>query len=235
MGVYDVRYLVDMYYDRFTEDEIKALESEDYEIRQCDECGRLMNDGFIIDDGREYYCSEDCLHKHYTEREYLCMYYDIECDKEIDALSDDEFDNLVEERGDDGNGWAFYTEWHEIGYDLLQKINKLKAEFEEDLPQLTNKVTLEGFVSYEPFVDKFSKELVFRFALIDKDIPSYRRVETICECNDGLAERFSHLKRGMKLMLSGRFISKGKYYEPRILVSDISIEEESDERNSEKD
>lgn len=56
------------------------------EIRKCDECGKEINAGYVIDGGMEYFCSDDCLHKHYTDEEYLEMY-------------------------DDGNGDTYWTEW----------------------------------------------------------------------------------------------------------------------------
>jgi hypothetical protein len=42
--------------------------------RQCDECGLGMNSGHVISGGDQYYCSETCLHKHYTEEQYLEMH-----------------------------------------------------------------------------------------------------------------------------------------------------------------
>ena len=54
--------------------------------RECSECGKEMNEGYCIDNGLEYYCSDECLHKHYTEEEYEEMY-------------------------DDGNGDSYWTEW----------------------------------------------------------------------------------------------------------------------------
>ena len=54
--------------------------------RICSECGKKMKAGYCINNGMEYFCSEDCLHKHYSEEEYLEMY-------------------------DDGNGDSYWTEW----------------------------------------------------------------------------------------------------------------------------
>jgi len=48
--------------------------------RKCDECGKGMNEGFCINGGCEYYCTEECLHKHYTKEEYDEMYNDDEGD-----------------------------------------------------------------------------------------------------------------------------------------------------------
>lgn len=46
------------------------------EKRICSECGKEMTEGFVIDGGTEYYCSEECLHKNYTHEEYMEMYED---------------------------------------------------------------------------------------------------------------------------------------------------------------
>lgn len=43
-------------------------------MRTCSECSKLMTEGYCIDNGCEYYCSDECLHRHYTEEEYLDMY-----------------------------------------------------------------------------------------------------------------------------------------------------------------
>lgn len=37
-----------------------------------------MDSGYCIQDGLEYYCSDECLHKHYSEEDYLDMY---DCDE----------------------------------------------------------------------------------------------------------------------------------------------------------
>ena len=55
-------------------------------IRMCSECGKPMTEGFCIEDGAEYYCSEECLHKNLTEEEYENLY-------------------------DDGRGNSYYTSW----------------------------------------------------------------------------------------------------------------------------
>lgn len=49
--------------------------------RRCSECGALMFEGFCVDNGWEYYCSDECLHKHFTEEEWdeMC------CDGEGDS------------------------------------------------------------------------------------------------------------------------------------------------------
>ena len=45
-------------------------------MRMCTCCGTPMTEGFVIEGGNEYYCSERCLHKRYTPEEYNAMYDD---------------------------------------------------------------------------------------------------------------------------------------------------------------
>ena len=57
--------------------------------RTCDECGAHMVQGFVIDGGCEYYCSEDCLHKNYTPEEWEEMYGDGNTDNYWTEWEDD--------------------------------------------------------------------------------------------------------------------------------------------------
>ena len=56
-------------------------------FRVCDECGKPMIEGYVVD-GATTYCSDECLHKH---------------------LSDEEFKELY----DNGNGDTYWTTWYE--------------------------------------------------------------------------------------------------------------------------
>lgn len=42
--------------------------------RQCTECSKGMNEGYVIEGGDEYYCSDSCLHKHISPSEFLELY-----------------------------------------------------------------------------------------------------------------------------------------------------------------
>ena len=44
-------------------------------FRVCDECGKPMIAGYVID-GCDTYCSDECLHKHITDEEYKELYAD---------------------------------------------------------------------------------------------------------------------------------------------------------------
>lgn len=50
---------------------------EDYmygALQICSECGKVHDEGFCVNGGDEYYCSEECLHKHYSKEEWEEMY-----------------------------------------------------------------------------------------------------------------------------------------------------------------
>lgn len=48
-------------------------------FRVCDECGKPMIVGYVVD-GCDTYCSDECLHKHLTEEEFKELYNDGEGD-----------------------------------------------------------------------------------------------------------------------------------------------------------
>jgi gamma-glutamylcysteine synthetase len=65
------------------------MDNPDFEsARVCSECKKEMWEGFCIDGGLDYYCTEECLLKNMTWDEYLELY-------------------------DDGEGDSYYTEWEE--------------------------------------------------------------------------------------------------------------------------
>lgn len=38
--------------------------------RRCSVCGKLMREGYCYDMGQEYYCSNECLHSEFTDKEW---------------------------------------------------------------------------------------------------------------------------------------------------------------------
>ncbi|WP_304576770.1 hypothetical protein [Romboutsia ilealis] len=74
------------------------------EIRICSnpECKKIMVEGYVIENGMEYYCCEECLHTEITEEEFIELY-------------------------DDGEGDSYYTEW-DYCIHTLKAINKLVEE-----------------------------------------------------------------------------------------------------------
>ena len=65
----------------------ERLSEELDSFRICDECGRPMLEGFVVD-GCNTYCSEECLHKHIFEEDYREAY-------------------------NDGKGDTYWTTWYE--------------------------------------------------------------------------------------------------------------------------
>lgn len=42
----------------------------DRNCRRCSQCDNLMREGYCLDMGLAYYCSDDCLHTEFTEQEW---------------------------------------------------------------------------------------------------------------------------------------------------------------------
>ena len=81
-------------------------------IRICSECGTPFDDGYMIGAGFEYYCSDECLHKHYTPEQYLALYAgldesDPEEVKRAVEMSDEERNAEHEASGSE----CFWTQW----------------------------------------------------------------------------------------------------------------------------
>jgi len=76
----------------------------------CDECGKKMSEGFCIDAGAEYYCTEKCLHKHYTKEQWAEMYDDGNSDSYWTTWEEDD---LCEEEKQLEQGQASGTTWEE--------------------------------------------------------------------------------------------------------------------------
>lgn len=65
-----------------------SIEYEEEHTRVCSICDKRFSEGYIYEDEYKYYCSNECLHKDYTEEEYLELY-------------------------DNGNGTFYWTSWEE--------------------------------------------------------------------------------------------------------------------------
>ena len=76
--------------------------------RQCSHCGEGMNEGYVIGDGEEYYCSEECLQENYTPEEIQEMF-----------AQEDEVGNPI----DNPNYWTQWEEEEDFEYDSKYLIN----------------------------------------------------------------------------------------------------------------
>lgn len=44
--------------------------------KKCANCSKEMMEGYVIESGFEYYCSDECLHNRYAREEWLSIYDD---------------------------------------------------------------------------------------------------------------------------------------------------------------
>ena len=68
--------------------------------RKCTACDAGMNEGYCIESGIEYYCSDACLHTEITPEEWLELYNDGEGDSYWTDWSEDP-DNFEDEDEDE--------------------------------------------------------------------------------------------------------------------------------------
>lgn len=63
-------------WDENTSEDVIAESFVDYwwdtdrTCRRCSECGKLMREGYCVDMGVAYYCSDECLHSDFTDEEW---------------------------------------------------------------------------------------------------------------------------------------------------------------------
>jgi len=60
--IYDGNHIANSFVDYFRD--------TSKECRRCSVCGRLMQEGYCVDAGWKYYCSDECLHKDFTDEEW---------------------------------------------------------------------------------------------------------------------------------------------------------------------
>ncbi len=53
---------------------LEMLMEELDSFRICSSCGKPMVEGYCIEDGEAYYCSDECLHKNICPKDYIAMY-----------------------------------------------------------------------------------------------------------------------------------------------------------------
>ena len=75
------------------------------EARVCSKCNSLMIDGYCIDNGSEYYCTDECLESEMTREEFEELY-------------------------DEGGGESYWTEW-ECSNEIYKMINEVVIKYPE--------------------------------------------------------------------------------------------------------
>ena len=72
-------------HDELGQDLLKIINNHP---RLCNICSKPMDEGYCIENGMEYYCSDECLHEVYDDDEWQLMY-------------------------EDGNGDSYWSEWND--------------------------------------------------------------------------------------------------------------------------
>ncbi len=65
--------------------------------QECNACGKGMNEGYCIEGGMEYYCSDACLHTEITHEEYMELYADSDGDSYWTTWYEDPDEYMVDE------------------------------------------------------------------------------------------------------------------------------------------
>ena len=144
-------------------------------MRYCSECGKPMREGYCIDNGLEYYCSDECLHKHYTEEEWLDMYDDGNSDNywtQWEDEEDDEENILIEPT------WIAtmflrddYVENNSTTYDYVIKANLLGTKFtketlQNELQLYIYDIKTNGYEDYvTTYIDEFFKDRNIQYTI----------------------------------------------------------------------
>jgi hypothetical protein len=81
-------------------------------VRICDECGKVIIEGYCLGGGEEYYCSDECLHKNYSHEEFLAMYAGLDNTDPAEVeraakMTQEELDRL----SDENDSQSYYTDW----------------------------------------------------------------------------------------------------------------------------
>ena len=69
--------------------------------RECNACGKGMNEGYCIEGGIEYYCSKECLNTEISDEEFAELYADGEGDSYWTDWSEDPDEYLDDEDEDE--------------------------------------------------------------------------------------------------------------------------------------
>lgn len=93
---------------------MNPVDEEFDNMRFCDDCGKPFEEGYCLD-AEEYYCSEECLHKHYTRGQWLAMYAGLDNTdpqevKKALKMTQEELDEASEEN----DSQCYWSSWEWI-------------------------------------------------------------------------------------------------------------------------
>jgi len=115
--------------------------------RICSECGKKMREGYCINDGDEYYCSDECANKHYTPTELIEMYYGVGkiCDSDMSLADMLEWDEDDKEEQASCYGCCYWTEWD---INLEEDEKSMNQVNDPSIPQVVIKTVKEIWLNH---------------------------------------------------------------------------------------
>lgn len=128
-------------------------------VRRCEICGKIITEGYCIADGQAYYCSDECLHKHYTQEEFDAMYADGEGDSYWTEWEPEDGDTFFVARDKDDSLCLFKSKPYydaDKGTWMLSEFNYGFYEIPDDLFPQVDKSTepMEVRIVPREYIDK---------------------------------------------------------------------------------
>lgn len=78
------KIIIELFNESYNKEQLndifKVLEEAEIEVRKCSNCNKLMVEGYVIDNGESYYCSDECLERNMSREEFEQLYKDGEGD-----------------------------------------------------------------------------------------------------------------------------------------------------------
>ena len=118
--------------------------------RECTACGKGMNEGYCIEGGIEYYCSDACLHTEITPEEWLELYNDGEGDSYYTDWSEDP-DNFEDEDEDEVD--TYHARDCSVP-DLTAEVERLREEVERLRDGLRHAVELIEDIGLDASIER---------------------------------------------------------------------------------
>lgn len=109
--------------------------------RKCTACDAGMNEGYCIESGMEYYCSDACLYLNMTPAEYLELHADGEGDSYWTDWSEDPDEYMVDEDEDEDEDEVDTYHARDCSVpDLTAEVERLREALKKIHHEVTNDI-----------------------------------------------------------------------------------------------